>query len=108
MTKLRNRLLVTLALAAVVLATAGVEIAAAQPPLRRNPHPSPSGTTSPLTVIRPGAGTFTGEPDPTGTGAPSPEVKPASLSSLPNFWLLQWWLRWREKGQIEQHQPYRH
>ncbi|MCC6348901.1 MAG: hypothetical protein IT347_04815 [Candidatus Eisenbacteria bacterium] len=93
MTKLRSRLLVSLVLAAVAIAIAGIEAASARPSERRS-LPAPTSFTS----SRPGAGSFGGEPDPTGNGSPQPSVKPASLVGLPNFWLLDYWIKWRMRS----------
>lgn len=99
MTKLRSRLLVTLVLAAVVLAAVGIDIAAAGtfqrrlPPLRMSPA-----------VTRAGVGSYAGEPDPTGSGAPSPSVKPASMTYVPGQWLTWLWIQWRTRGQFAQPQ----
>lgn len=102
MTKLRNRLLASLVLAAVLLSSVGVQIAAARPSQRRHP----SGTTTQTALIRPGAGSFSGEPDAPGpNGAPMPSVKPASLGTLPGSWLWQMWIRWKSRDHFAQHRP---
>lgn len=96
MTKLRSRLLVTLVLAAVALTTVGIEAAMARAPKRR----TPSAWAQPSAVTRPGAGSFSGEPDPSGSGAPATDVKPASLTTAPGVWLSQMWLRWRTRNLV--------
>lgn len=98
MTKLRSRLLVSLVLAAVVLVAVGVDVASAGSDRGRS-----SSWVRAATTGRPGAGSFSGEPDPTGSGAPVPVVKPASLSGLPSHWLANLWIMWRAKSQSAQH-----
>ncbi len=101
MTKLCSRLLVSLVLAAVVAVTCGFGFA----PAHRSPWSSRSGDT-PTAFQRPGVGTFSGEPDGTGQGAPQPVVKPSSMfPTSPNYWLAQLWIRWRFRGQFEPHRP---
>jgi len=94
MTKLRSRLLVSLVLTAVALAAVGIDVASAKPSKRNSPWVgSGSGATS-----RPGIGAYAGEPDPSGSGAPQPSVKPAWMTPVPNtgrladLW-IQWWMR---------------
>lgn len=98
MTKLRIRLLVALVLAAVMLAGVGIEVASARQRTRQDSSP---GTAARMT--RPGVGRFAGEPDPSGSGAPVPTVKPASLTSQPGLWILHRWFQWRARGQYDQH-----
>lgn len=95
MTKLRSRLLVSLVLAAVVLTAVGVDVASAWSARgRTSPWQSPSyGAT-----FRPGAGSFAGEPDPTGNGSPQPVVKPASMTGLPSSWLASLWIMLRTRS----------
>jgi hypothetical protein len=91
MTKLRNRLLVTLVLAAVSLAALGTGVASARTPQRRNPSLGGTASTS-----RPGMGRFSGEPDPNGGGAPVPPIdKTAMQPVLPGLWVAQLWIQWR-------------
>jgi hypothetical protein len=101
MTKLRSRLLVTLVLAAVALAAVGIDVASARASRRNSPWSS-GGVTS-----RPRIGSFVGEPDPSGSGAPLPVVKPAYMTPAPNLWMAQLWIQWRMRSQIGQHQPKR-
>lgn len=95
MTKLRSRLLVSLVLAAVVLVAVGVDVASARPAKGRTP-PWQSATSN--ATIRPGAGSFAGEPDPSGSGSPQPVVKPASSIGLPSHWLANLWIMWRTRS----------
>lgn len=93
MTKLRSRLLVSLVLAAVTLVAVGVDVASAGPAKgRATPWLAPTATG------RPAAGPCGGEPDPSGNGAPKPEVKPARVSGLPGQWLADLWIMWRTRG----------
>jgi hypothetical protein len=95
MTKLRNRLLVTLVLAAVLLAALGTGVVSARTLQRRNP--SLGGT---VTTPRPGTGWYSGEPDPSGQGAPCPPKvdKPAMIVPAPGLWVAQWWIQWRTQS----------
>lgn len=93
MTKLRSRLLVSLVLAAVVLVAVGVDVASARPAKGRS-----VSWLSPVASGRPGTGPCGGEPDPSGSGAPQPLVKPASISGLPSHWLADLWIMWRTRG----------
>lgn len=100
MTKLRSRLLVSLVLAAVVLTAVGVDVASAWPAKGRTP---PGLSPSYGAMGRPGVGSFTGDPDPTGSGAPQPVVKPASMTGLPSHWLASLWIMWRTRSPYAQH-----
>jgi len=92
MTKLRSRLLVSLVLAAVVLVATGAEVASARPAKGRTAPWHAAGASA---ISRPGAGSFAGEPDPSGNGSPQPVVKPASMTGLPGHWLANLWIKWR-------------
>lgn len=96
MTKLRSRLLVSLVLVAVALAIVGIDVASARAYRSRTPAWQTSYSSS-----RPGAGTYGGEPDPSGNGSPS--VKPASLNRMPSLWLADIWIKWRMRSQFAQH-----
>lgn len=100
MTKLRSRLLVSLVLAVVVLVAAGVEIASARPARGRT---SPGQVLDASAIGRPGAGSFAGEPDPSGNGSPQPVVKPASMTGLPSYWMANLWIKWRTRSPHAQH-----
>lgn len=93
MTKLRSRLLVSLVLAAVTLVAVGVDVASARP-TRGRPAPPVASTAA----VRPVAGPCGGEPDPSGNGAPKPEVKPAWVSGLPSPWLADLWIMWKTRS----------
>lgn len=95
MTKLRNRLLVLLVLAAVGIAAAGIGVASARSFQRR-----PASWQATASTIRPAPGPCAGEPDPSGSGAPHPVVKPALLAPQPNLWLAQLWMHWKTRGQF--------
>ena len=97
MTKHRSSLLVSLVLAAVALAAVGIDVSSAGT-LDRTP-----AWRAPSTTSRPGAGPFVGEPDPSGSGAPIPLVKPAALTPTPNLWMAQLWIQWKTRGQFAQH-----
>lgn len=96
MTKLRSRLLVALVLAAVALAAAGIDAASAGPNQKRD-----QAWRSSRLVTRAGAGSF-GEPDPTGSGAPIPVVKPSSMTGVPGHWLAQLWIQWKSRSPFAQ------
>lgn len=104
MTMLRNRLLVTLVLAAVSLAAFGTGVASARTPLRRNPTWVGTATTS-----RPSPGRFTGEPDPSGSGSPCPPktTNLVGTAPTPGLWWVQQWIQWRTGSPVAQH-PTRH
>jgi hypothetical protein len=92
MTTLRSRLLSTLVLAAVILSALGTGAASART-FQRRVSPVGSNAAAP----RPGMGRFTGEPDPSGSGAPTPpNVEKTSLVlPSPGLWLVQRWLQWK-------------
>ena len=98
MTKLRSRLLVSLVLVAVALAIVGIDVASARAYRSRTPAWQTSYSAS-----RPGAGSYGGEPDPSGNGSPQPVVKPACLSRMPSLWLADIWIKWRMRSQFAQH-----
>jgi hypothetical protein len=98
MTKFRSRLLVSLVLAAVALAAVGIDVASASTARHTGP-PWRASTTAP----RPNSGPFAGEPDPSGSGAPIPLIKPASLTPMPAMWMAQLWIQWRIRSQFSQH-----
>ena len=98
MTKLRSRLLVSLVLAAVVLVAVGVDVASAASARGRK-----SSWVATVPTGRPGAGSFAGEPDPTGQGAPVPVLKPASMTGLPSHWMANLWIMWKMRSQSAQH-----
>ena len=89
MTKLRSRLLVSLVLVAVALAIVGIDVASARAYRSRTPAWQTSYSSS-----RPGAGSYSGEPDQPGNGAPA--VKPVCLNQLPNLWLADIWIKWSQ------------
>ena len=101
MTTLRNRLLVTLVLAAVLSSALGIGVASARSLQRRSSAP---GNTA--VVARPGVGRFGGEPNPDGSGAPCPpQVTKTTLqrvSSNPGLWLLQLWIQMRARSPFAQ------
>jgi len=101
MTTLRNRLLVTLVLAAVLSSALGIGVASARSLQRRT---SVSGSTAVST--RSGVGRFGGEPNPDGSGAPCPpQVTKSSLqrvSANPGMWMLQLWIQMRARSPFAQ------
>lgn len=101
MTTLRNRLLVTLVLAAVITSALGTGVASARS-LRRGG----SASSNTAVVTRPGVGRFGGEPNPDGSGAPCPpQVSKTSLqrvSSNPGLWMLQLWIQMRARSPFAQ------
>jgi len=93
MTTLRNRLLITLVLAAVITSALGTGVASARSYQRRT---SPGANTA--AASRPGMGRFTGEPDPSGSGAPTPpniDKTRVVIVTSPGVWLVQRWLQWK-------------
>ena len=102
MTTLRNRLLVTLVLAAVLTSALGIGVVSARTLQRRT-----STQGSPAVSARPGVGRFGGEPNPDGSGAPCPpQVSKSSLqrvSSNPGLWMLQLWIQMRARSPFAQH-----
>lgn len=92
MTTLRSRLLMTLLLAAVTFSVLGAGVASALT-LQRHYTPRVGGSAT----SRPGMGRFTGEPDPSGNGAPCPPIveKTSIVLPSPGLWLAQRWLQWR-------------
>lgn len=96
MTKLRNRLLTTLVLAAVLSSAIGVGIAAAKE--RATALPEPSQQTSSKVVPR--SEPFSGEPDGVGGAGPRPNPNPSGTFPVdptdPSFGelLVQFWILW--------------
>ncbi len=96
MTKLRNRLLTTLVLAAVLSSAIGVGVAAAKD--RAAALPDPSQQTSSKGVPR--AEPFSGEPDGVGGAGPRPNPNPSGTSPIdpsdPSLseLLIQFWILW--------------
>ena len=91
-------LLVSLVLTAVALAAVGIDVASARAAKRSLPwNGLSSGATS-----RPGIGSYAGEPDPSGSGAPQPSVKPAWMTPAPNSGLAHLWIQWWMRTQLGQ------
>lgn len=101
MTTLRNRLLVTLVLAAVLTSALGIGVVSARTLQRRSSVPGSTAVSA-----RPGVGRFGGEPNPDGSGAPCPpQVSKTSLqrvSSNPGLWMLQLWIQMRARSPFAQ------
>jgi hypothetical protein len=98
MTKLRSRLLVSLVLTAVALAAVGIDVASAQTS-KSNITWRGLGSSA---ASRPGIGRYAGEPDPSGSGAPQPSVKPAWMTPAPNSGLAHLWIQWWMRTQLGQ------
>jgi hypothetical protein len=99
MTKLRNRLLATLVLAAVLLTVLGPGPAMAKGP---GGTKSPPGLSS--SAPRPGLGPLAGEPDPNQSGAPVPKVTPqAIVGPGTSGWVQQLWITLALKVWAMQH-----
>lgn len=93
MTKLRNRLLISLVLVALMLPALGVGLAHARFSGQRYPTPTaPSAGYS-------GSGAFgCGEPDNSNNGAPPPKMTTASsIGHVGTSWFVQLWLQWAWK-----------
>lgn len=98
MTTLRSRLLVSLVLAAVLTAVLGTGVASA-----RSFHRQSSSAAGSASGLRPGIGPFSGEPDPSGQGAPCPpKIEKSALRVPPPIWLVQRWIQWRTRSPFGQ------
>lgn len=101
MTTLRNRLLVTLVLAAVLMSALGTGVASARTIQRRG-----SASVNTAGSVRPGVGPCAGEPDPVPSGAPMPpqilKTSTQRVSSNPGLWMLQLWIQMRARSPFAQ------
>jgi hypothetical protein len=98
MTTLRSRLLVSLVLTAVLLAAVGIDVASARTSKGSITWRGLGSTAT----SRPGIGSYSGEPDPSGNGAPQPSVKPAWMTPAPSSGLAHLWIQWWMRTQLGQ------